>query len=297
MKTPTRPPCSRAADPSSLRPGSLRIVRARSRRLRTGRQPWWLLPTAPGLTAGPRSRPPPNLVARLSGGDYQPDGTAEVTAQITKLLCSNPPSSCSAAASEAHRWPNFKTDRASARRWAIAHQLAPNTRYKAIPTPVKRWQASDYGGHWQYHTTPHACLRGCSDKQVLLEILDDATRLNTGTAGKRKTLNRSYEAQYETNSLRLVDWGGSLRGSMPAARKTAVSAERWNVTFAAALDGRYPGSAEAFGKVPGRSGCSTTGPPRWSPGLRTACVFLTRKPKPVGYHAGRFRALSTKARH
>jgi len=46
--------------------------------------------------------------------------------------------------------------------------------------PVKRWQARDYGALWQYDATPHAWLPGCSDKQVLLEILDDATRLNPG---------------------------------------------------------------------------------------------------------------------
>ena len=116
----------------------------------------------------------------VSGGDHHPDWTAEVTDLITKLLSSKPPSSYSAAASEVHRRLNLKTDRASIRRWAIEHQLAPDTRYKATPKPVKRWQARDYGALWQYDATPHAWLPGCSDKQVLLEILDDATRLNTG---------------------------------------------------------------------------------------------------------------------
>jgi hypothetical protein len=115
-----------------------------------------------------------------SGGDHHPEWTAEVTALITKLLSSKPPCSYSAVASELHRRLNFKTDRASIRRWALEHQLAPDTRYKATPKPVKRWQARDYGALWQYDATPHAWLPGCSDKQVLLEILDDATRLNTG---------------------------------------------------------------------------------------------------------------------
>ena len=116
----------------------------------------------------------------VSGGDHHPDWTAEVTDLITKLLSSKPPSSYSAAASEVPRRLNLKTDRASIRRWAIEHQLAPDTRYKATPKPVKRWQARDYGALWQYDATPHAWLPGCADKQVLLEILDDATRLNTG---------------------------------------------------------------------------------------------------------------------
>ena len=99
---------------------------------------------------------------------------------LTQLLSSKPPSSYSAAASELHRRLNFQTNRASVRRWALAHQLAPDTRYKAPPKPVKRWQARDYGALWQYDATPHAFLPGTADKQVLLEILDDATRLNTG---------------------------------------------------------------------------------------------------------------------
>ena len=116
----------------------------------------------------------------LSGGDHLPCWPAEVTALATKLLSSKPPSSYSAVASELHRRLSFKTDRASVRRWALENQLAPDTRYKSTPKPVKRWQARDYGALWQYDATPHAWLPDCSDKQARLEILDDATRLNTG---------------------------------------------------------------------------------------------------------------------
>jgi len=115
-----------------------------------------------------------------SGGDHHPEWTADVTALITKLLSSKPPSSYSAVASELLRRLHFKTDRASIRRWALAHQLAPDTRYPSTPKPVKRWQARDYGALWQYDATPHVWLPGCPDKQVLLNMLDDATRLHTG---------------------------------------------------------------------------------------------------------------------
>jgi hypothetical protein len=116
----------------------------------------------------------------LSGGDHHPQWSPEVTALITKLLSAKPPCSYSAIASELHRRLHFKTDRASVRRWAIENHQAPDTRYKTPPKPVKRWQARDYGALWQYDASPHAWLPGRSDKQVLLDILDDATRLNTG---------------------------------------------------------------------------------------------------------------------
>jgi hypothetical protein len=104
----------------------------------------------------------------------------EVVSLLTKLLSSKPPSSYSAAASELHRRLKFQTNRASVRRWALQHNLAPDTRYKQAPKPVKRWQVRDLGALWQYDASPHAWLPGSSDKQVLLDLLDDATRLNTG---------------------------------------------------------------------------------------------------------------------
>jgi len=116
----------------------------------------------------------------VSGGNHHPVWPAEVLALLNKLLSSKPPASYSACASELHRRLNFATDRASVRRWAIENQLAPDTRYKAAPKPVKRWQARDLGALWQYDASPHAWLPGQPDKQALLDILDDATRYNVG---------------------------------------------------------------------------------------------------------------------
>ena len=129
-----------------------------------------------------------------SGGDHYPDWTVEVTALITKLLSSNPPSSYSACASELHRRLGFRTHRASVRRWALAHRLNPDTRYQPAPKPIKRWQARDYGALWQYDASPHAWLPGQPGQQVLLEILDDATRFNTGARlYPRETLLAHFE--------------------------------------------------------------------------------------------------------
>lgn len=117
----------------------------------------------------------------LSGGDHHPGWTDEARALLEKLLSSKPPSSYSACASELLRRLALKTDRATVRRWAIANNLAPDTRYKPVPKPVKRWQASAEGAIWQYDATPHRFLPHTQHKQVLLDLLDDATRYNVGT--------------------------------------------------------------------------------------------------------------------
>lgn len=116
----------------------------------------------------------------VSGGDHHPAWPKDVIALLQKLLSTQPPSSYSACASELHRRLNFETDRASVRRWALENHLAPDTRYKSAPKPVKRWQARDLGALWQYDASPHAWLPGNPDKQALLDLLDDATRYNTG---------------------------------------------------------------------------------------------------------------------
>ncbi len=119
-------------------------------------------------------------VPGLSGGDHGAAWPAPVTELLQRLLSSQPPSSYSAAASELLRRLDFKTDRASVRRWAQAHQLAPDTRYQAAPKPVKRWQVRDWGALWQYDASPHQWLPQPADKHVLLNLLDDATRYNVG---------------------------------------------------------------------------------------------------------------------
>lgn len=116
----------------------------------------------------------------FSGGDHAQDWPLEVTELARKLLSCDPPCSYSATASELLRRCNFQTDRASVRRWAIQNNLAPDTRYKAPPKPVRRWQVRDAGALWQYDASPHLWLPAQKHKHVLLSILDDATRLNTG---------------------------------------------------------------------------------------------------------------------
>ena len=117
-------------------------------------------------------------VPGLSGGDHHPVWPPPVIDLLRKLLSSKPPSSYNAAVSELLRRCQFKTDRASVRRWAIENRLAPDTRFKRPPKPVRRWQAQDWGALWQYDASPHLWLTQQPHKHVLLNLLDDATRFN-----------------------------------------------------------------------------------------------------------------------
>jgi transposase InsO family protein len=145
---------------------------------------------------------------RVSGGDHRPDWPAEAVALLAKLLSSKPASSYSACASELLRRLNFKTDRASVRRWAIQNRLAPDTRFKSAPKPIKRWQASKEGALWQYDVSPHAWLPDNPAKQALFNILDDATRYNIGTRlYPRETLLAHLDflsRTFQANGLPLV---------------------------------------------------------------------------------------------
>jgi hypothetical protein len=116
----------------------------------------------------------------LSGGDHARSWPIEATDLLRKLLSSKPPCPYSAAASELFRRCHFKTDRASVRRWAIENNLAPDTRFKTQPKPVRRWQVRNLGALWQYDASPHLWLPCQKQKHVMLNILDDATRFNTG---------------------------------------------------------------------------------------------------------------------
>jgi len=150
----------------------------------------------------------PTWAPRVSGGDHRPDWPPEVAALLTKLLSSQPASSYSACASELLRRLHFKTNRASVRRWAIPNHLAPDTRYKPTPKPVKRWQARQEGALWQYDVSPHPWLPDNPNKQALFDLLDDATRYNTGTRlYPRETLLAHFDflsRSFQAHGLPLV---------------------------------------------------------------------------------------------
>jgi hypothetical protein len=117
----------------------------------------------------------------VSGGDHAPDWPTEVHALLRKRLSSRPPASYSFAASEVLRLCHYTIDRAQARRWAMEQHLAhplPNRRPLA---PVRRWQRSRIGELWQLDATPHPWFPACPQSFPMLNMLDDCSRVFTGS--------------------------------------------------------------------------------------------------------------------
>jgi hypothetical protein len=112
-----------------------------------------------------------------SGGNRFSPWPAPVLDLLRKLLSSRPPASYSFAASEVHRRLDFKLDRATVRRWALPQGLAPDTRYKKRPNPVRRWQVQQIGQLWQYDASPHRWFPEQNQMPSLLELIDDHSRV------------------------------------------------------------------------------------------------------------------------
>jgi hypothetical protein len=116
-----------------------------------------------------------------SGGDHAPAWPPEVLALLRKRLASTPPANDSFAASEVLRLCDFKVDRAQVRRWALAHQLAPPNFKGKTTAPIRRWQRSQIGELWQLDASPHRWFPGCKRLFPMLNLLDDCSRLFTGS--------------------------------------------------------------------------------------------------------------------
>jgi hypothetical protein len=119
-------------------------------------------------------------VPGTSGGDHRPAWSEEVSELCRRLLSSRPPCSYSLVASEIDRRLHVHLDRATIRRWALEHELAPDTCWKQKDKPVRRWQTQKVGQLWQYDVSPHPWFVGQEQQPALFDILDDCSRVITG---------------------------------------------------------------------------------------------------------------------
>jgi hypothetical protein len=97
-----------------------------------------------------------------------------------QMLCAQPPAPYAFAASEALRLHQFQVDRATARRWARQNGYAHRPTRRPAPAAVRRWQCSEVGALWQLDASPHAWFGEREERSVLLDMVDDCSRVTVG---------------------------------------------------------------------------------------------------------------------
>ncbi len=186
-----------------------------------------------------------------SGGNHAADWPADVKALLRARLSSRPPSSYSFAASEALRLCDFKLDRAQVRRWAIKNDLAHPAKVQTAPAVIRRWQRSRIGELWQLDASPHAYFPNSRRLFPMLNLLDDCSRVFTGSKLYQQEILLSYfdllpEAfsAYGLPLMLYVDYHTLFFSGTPEALTTLGQALKfYDVTF------RYAPTPQAKGKV------------------------------------------------
>jgi hypothetical protein len=128
----------------------------------------------------------------LSGGDHSAPWPQPVLDLLRKRLSCSPPCPYSFAASEALRLHAFKLDRAQVRRWAIRNHLAHAVPAQRVLAPVRRWQRSRIGELWQLDASPHRWFPSVNLAFPMLNMLDDCSRLFTGSKLYERELLLAY---------------------------------------------------------------------------------------------------------
>jgi len=137
-------------------------------------------------------KPHPLWTPRASGGNHATAWPQHVIALLKKRLASSPPSSYSFVASDALRLHAFKLDRAQVRRWAMENNLAHAVPPKKVRAAVRRWQRAQIGELWQLDATPHRWFPHSKHSFPMLNMLDDCSRLFTGSKIYERELLLSY---------------------------------------------------------------------------------------------------------
>jgi len=135
---------------------------------------------------------PPLWTPGASGGDHAAAWPQPVVELLIKRLACSPPCPYSFAASEALRLHAFKLDRAQVRRWALENKLAHAVPPKRILAPVRRWQRAQIGELWQLDASPHRWFPHSKRSFPMLNMLDDCSRLFTGSKLYERELLLAY---------------------------------------------------------------------------------------------------------
>ena len=188
---------------------------------------------------------------RASGGDHATEWPAGVEALLQARLSTRPASSYSFAASEVLRLCDFKLDRAQVRRWAIQNRFAQPARPQKSVASVRRWQRNRIGELWQLDASPHQYFPSSRRLWPMLNMLDDCSRLFTGSKlYQHENLLAYFDflplafRAYGLPLLLYVDHHSLFFSNTPEALTTLGEALRfYGVTF------RYAPTPQAKGKI------------------------------------------------
>ena len=190
-------------------------------------------------------------VPRRSGGAHYPAPAEDVQSLWRKLLGSRPPASYSFTASETLRCCGIVVDRATVRRWARHNGFAPPKIPVREPAYIRRWQCESVGALWQLDVTPHRWFGEKSDLLPLFDMIDDCSRVMTGTRlyprecllGYLDFLRRAFENHGLPASL-YVDFHSFFFTAVPETLTYLGEVLQWlGITF------KYAPTAQAKGKV------------------------------------------------
>jgi hypothetical protein len=116
-----------------------------------------------------------------SGGQHRKDPSAEVEKLWRSLLESQPAASYSFIASESLRRYGLTVDRATVRRWALRNGVVRCSMPVREPASIRRWQCESVGALWQLDVSPHRWFGEETELLPLFDMLDDCSRVVTGT--------------------------------------------------------------------------------------------------------------------
>jgi hypothetical protein len=173
----------------AFRQRSLTAIEA-ARQLGLSRSRLYALSTA--YSRARSNKQEPLWIPGASGGDHSKPWPQPVLDLLKKRLGCQPPCSYNFAASEALRLQAFKLDRAQVRRWAIEQGLAHPVPPKRVRAPVRRWQRAQIGELWQLDASPHRWFPHSQLAFPMLNMLDDCSRLFTGSKLYERELLLSY---------------------------------------------------------------------------------------------------------
>lgn len=192
-----------------------------------------------------------NWTPGRSGGGRRKRVPPEVAELWRKMLKSAPAASYSFAASEGLRRHGFKADRATVRRWARLEGLSHAPAPKHAAASTRRWQCQQIGALWQLDVSPHPWFGADRDNLPLFDILDDCSRVVTGTRLYAREnlmayldfLRRAFE-EYGLPLALYVDYHSFFFSYVPEALTYLGTALRfYDVSF------RYAPTPQAKGKI------------------------------------------------